>query len=209
MNPRTLAHSALLASLILGALSAAAQDSALPLAELARQARERKRSAASPTQVIQSLDQATVCRDDWDCFLAALTEREHAVLRIPDTIDLGETSGLTISSDVVLELHDCREETCRLTGRTENSTVRITDGMRARLLLRGLTPEQVNQRERNAQAMVKPQDEARVNCIFQIDRLRYFLEQRKQGSTADRDWDLADRCEGLDQSIIPSTPIVP
>jgi len=194
--------SALLASSLAFCVPAAvAQESVVSLADLARQARERKRAVANPAPVIVTLDKAKSCGREWDCLLEALEAREPASLRLPDIIDLSETSGVTITSDVLLEIHDCQEETCRLTGRTENSTVRIADGTRARLLLRGLTPEEVNERERNAQAMVKPQDEARVHCVFQIDRLRYFLEQRKQGHTAGQDWELADRCEGLDQII--------
>jgi hypothetical protein len=182
-------------------IAAAAQQEGASLADLARQARERKRAATKPAPVIATLEDVVDCGRDWDCLLDSLDKRKHARLRVPDTIDLSETSGVTITSEVVLEVHDCDEQTCRLTGHTENSTVRVTDSMRARLLLDGWTAEEIDALERAAQARVTPQDEARVNCVFQIDRLRYFLEQRKQGQTADKDWDLADRCEGLDQTV--------
>jgi hypothetical protein len=180
---------------------ARAQEEGATLADLARQSRERKRAAASPAQVIQSLSQVTQCRSDWDCFIAAMEERRRAQLHFPDVIDLTDVSGITITSNVLLEIHDCRESTCRLAGQTENSTVRINDGQRARLLMHGWTAEQIDERERAAQAAVRPQDEARVNCVFQIDQLRYFLERRRQGSASGKDWELADRCEGLDQTI--------
>lgn len=182
-------------------LAVAFQQEGASLADLARQARERKRAAAKPAPVIATLEDVMDCGRDWECLLTALDERKHARLRVPDTIDLSETSGFVITSEAVLEIDDCGEQTCRLSGHTENSTVRITDSMRARLLLEGWTPDQIDARERAAQARVTPQDEARVNCVFQIDRLRYFLEQRKQGRAADKDWDLSDRCEGLDQTI--------
>jgi hypothetical protein len=179
----------------------AAQEQGATLADLARQSRERKRLAVAPAPVIQSLNYAIQCRDDWNCFLAALEERRRAQLRIPDTIDLSEVSGLSIASDVLLEIHDCREKTCQLTGRTENSTVRINDGQRARLLMHGWTAAEIDERERAAQSAVQPQDEARVNCVFRIDRLRFFFERRRQGTTSGKDWELADRCEGLDQTV--------
>ena len=187
-----------------------AQEGEVSFAELARRARQRKRAASEPAAVIERLDDATICRGDWDCFLAALEARQRVRLTIPDTVDVSEPYGAVIISEVHLEIYDCGEETCRLTGRTENTTVRITDGMRARLLLNGWTAQQINERERAAQARVRTQDEASVHCVFQIDRLRYFLEQRKLGNTSEKDWELADRCEGLDQTVTdPFAPPAP
>jgi nucleotide-binding universal stress UspA family protein len=187
-----------------------AQENGVSLGELARKERERKAAAAArPAPVIDSLSRALDCNADWNCFLAALDASKPARMAFTEMVDLGDSYGVTVTSRVVLEMDSFQEDRVVLSGRSEASTARLTDPMRARLLLSGLSRDEVTAREQQAQAAARQQDGHPVTCLFQRKGLKQFLENRKEGQFSDRDWDMAERCEGLDRPATKPLPPSP
>ena len=189
---------------------AAAQDSGVSLGDLARQERQRKSAVSKPARVFETLDESTNCGANWACFMQAVADRLPVRLSVPDVVDLGEAYGWVIRSEVQLEVRGCTPASCVLRGRTQNSTLKFTDGTRQRYAATGATAEWIDEQEAAAQRRVARQDEAEITCAFQPERLKTFLERRRDGSTSDEDWKLAERCEGLDQTINnPFAPVSP
>ena len=114
--------------------------------------------------------------------------------------------GMAIHSDVVLETDKLTEDSAVLSGTTKNTTVLLTDPERARLLLKGYTRDVIDARERQAQDKANSRDGLFVTCLFQKKALQQFLENRKDGEFSDRDWDLAEHCDGPDRPTISSPP---
>lgn len=196
--------------LIVGLLAPLAlpQESGGSLGELARKERERKASAAAkPARVIDLLDLKQECGSDWSCFLTALDSSKPARLSFTDSVDVGDVYGVAITSQIILEMAGFTESTAVLTGRPEGTTARLTDPARARLLLNGYTREAVDAREREAQAGANRQDGQFVTCTFQRKALKLFLENRKDGEFSEKDWDMADQCEGLYRTV--TNPFAP
>jgi len=180
---------------------AVAQESGTSLADLARKERERKSAVSKPARVLETLDEFTNCGANWECFIQAAADRIPAKLSITDTVNLGAVYGWVITSEVRLEIRDCTEQTCLFTGRTENTKLKFTEEMRQRFLASGTSAAQIDEQEKAAERRVARQDEALVKCTFQLAKLKEFLGKRRQGSTDDEDWKLADRCDGLDQTV--------
>jgi hypothetical protein len=187
------------ATLVLLVTIADAQENSVSLGELARRERERK-AAAKPAHVIDLLDLKRDCGGDWSCFLAALGENKPARITFPNTVDDSDADGLVVRSEVVLETDKVTEDSAVLSARTQNTTVFLTDPERARLLLNGYTRQAIDGREQQAEERAKRQDALLVTCVFQKKALKQFIENRKNGEFSDRDWDLAENCDGLDRT---------
>jgi hypothetical protein len=217
--------------LLLGSF-AHAQDNGISLGELARRERERKAAAAHsekpPDKIIDLLDIKRDCGADWTCFLAAFKDGKPARITFQDAIDASYSTdairgksladsaddensadhpvGMAIHSDVVLETDKLTEDSAVLSGTTKNTTVFLTDPERARLLLRGYTRDAIDARERRAQQKAASRDGLFVTCVFQKKALQQFLENRKEGEFSERDWELADHCDGPDPTASSNPP---
>jgi hypothetical protein len=196
--------------LALSVAPARTQEGGGSLGDLARRARARRAALGQRTPVITSLDSSLDCVRNWGCLIQALEDRKSAHMSFGEDIDLTSTQGWVIHSDVRLDLQSCANETCTLLGRTENTTLTFSDARRKEFLGNGGTSEQLEQVERFEESKVKRQDEARVTCSFHPDKLKEFFERLRDANGKDDDhvWDLADHCDGLDQTITnPDAPL--
>src|ERR1043165_5389659 len=140
---------------------AIAQDNGVSLGELARKERERKaaaKAARSTAPVVDLLNVKKDCGGDWTCFLTALDENTAARMIFPDRTEASEPHSAIVSSEVVLETDKVLADSAVLTGSTRNTTVRITDPERARLLLQGYGRQAIDALEQQMETGSRRQD---------------------------------------------------
>jgi hypothetical protein len=180
---------------------ALAQDSELSLGELARRERERKRNNPSTARVLTLEDRVVRCGDQWDCLLAAVDRREEARLAFPENLNLSDTLGTKISSEINVEVREFAEDTAVLRAWTVNSRMEFTEEYKRTMLQEGISKDHLAAAEKEAAEMMNDQDSKTVTCRFKLDQLKMFIAIAKTNLQNDRAWTLAEHCDGLDQAI--------
>jgi len=182
-------------------LTGFAEEPQISLGELARRERERKRNSPQAARVL-ALDESMLnCQSDWDCLLAAVERRQEARMTFSERLDLSTAYGTIHSNEIHLEIREYGEETAVMKAWPENSRLQLSGRSRQMASESGLTPEQIESQERSFEKNIQKQDGLAVNCLFRLSRLEQFIRRIKQDQEDETAWRLAERCEGLDQTI--------